>query len=242
MALNASKIKSKQNFERPEPLEPGVYPARVVQILSLGLQPQREYKGQEKPPAYEIYVTYEFADEFMKDKETGEELKDKPRWLSETLPLHSLDSDLAKSTKRYLALDPEQEFGGDWAKLAGTPCMVTVINNRSKKDPDIVYDNIASISTMRAKEASRMGDLVNPPKVFDIDDPDMEVFGSLPEWLQEKMKENLEFEGSALEEALNGSHTAKSASGGKDTQKGEKATQRAAQEAVEADDSDGDDW
>lgn len=30
----------------------------------------------------------------------------------------------------------------------------------------------------------------------------MEVFKSLPQWLQDKIKENLEFEGSALQEAL----------------------------------------
>lgn len=240
MALNASKIKTNSNFERPDPLEPGVYPARVVQILSLGLQPQREYKGQEKPPAYEVYVTYELSDEFMKN-EDGEDIKDKPRWLSERFPLHSLDSDLAKSTKRYLALDPEKEYGGDWSKLAGTPCMLTVVNNRSKSDPTKVYDNIASISTMRLKEAARMPDLVNPAKVFDIDEPDMEVFGSLPQWLQDTMKSNLEFAGSALAEALGGSQTGKSEEVVKDTKETKKATQRPADEASEASEGD-EDW
>jgi hypothetical protein len=32
----------------------------------------------------------------------------------------------------------------------------------------------------------------------------MEIFGALPEWLQNKMKDALDFEGSALDLALNG--------------------------------------
>ena len=140
--------------------------------------------------------------QFMKDKETGEELEDKPRWISEDFPLHSLDSDKAKSTKRYLAIDPLQEQKGDWANLVGYPAMLTVSNSPSKKDPNIIYENVAQVSSMRAKEAKSAPELVNPPKVFDVDEPDMTIFWSLPTWLQEKIQENLEYEGSALEKLV----------------------------------------
>lgn len=204
MALNASNIKQESKFERPDPLEPGSYPARVVQVLSLGLQPQRPYQGEEKPPKPELYVTYEMLDEFLLD-EDGEDIEDKPRWISERIPLNSLDSDLAKSTKRYLALDPELKYGGDWAQLGGTPCMVTIVNSKAKsgKHAGKIFDRVGSVSTMRAKEAKKARELINPAKIFDIDEPDMEVFGSLPQWLQDVMtKENLEFGGSKLEELL----------------------------------------
>lgn len=239
MALNANKIPSKSKFERPDPLEAGTYPVRVVQILSLGLQEQRPFKGEEKDPAYEMMVTYEFLDEFLKDKETGEDLEDKPRWLSETFPMHSLDADLAKSTKRYYALDPEAQYEGDWAKLAGTPAMLTVVLNEGKgKNAGKVYENIAGLSTMRAKEASKAPELVNPPKVFDIDDPDMEIFGSLPQWIQDKMKENLEYEGSALEKAV---QSLKEGDKGSTTKKEEKATPEASQEVSEQSEEE-EDW
>lgn len=203
MSLNAKseKYKSESKFKRPDPLEPGTYPARVVQIISLGLQPQRAFKGEEKDPKYMLYVTYELLDEFMKGEE-GEDIEDKPRWLSEDFALHSLEADLATSTKRYLSLDPQMEHDGDWSKLAGTPCMVTITKSVSKKDKDKIYNNVSSVSIMRAKEAAKAPDLVNPPKVFDIDEPDVEIFLSFPEWLQKRIKENLEYEGSALEEAL----------------------------------------
>src|SRR3546814_6949836 len=40
-----------------EPLPAGTYPARLVQVVDLGLQPQRPYQGQEKSPAQEIMQT-----------------------------------------------------------------------------------------------------------------------------------------------------------------------------------------
>lgn len=192
------KIKGKSNtgggFKQP-PMEAGTYPARTVQILYLGTQEQRPYKGQPKPDAPELMVTYEFLDEFCVNEE-GELQEDKPRWLSETFVLHGLGADKAKSTKRYLALDPEQEYDGDWAELINIPCSVTVTANPGKGDKkDVIYNNIAAVSTMRAKDASKAPQLVNPPKLFSAEEPDMEVFGSLPEWLQEKIKKSPEFNG-----------------------------------------------
>ncbi len=206
MALNAGKIKQEggNNSGMTAPtLEPGTYPARLVQVVGLGLQPQRAYKGEDKPPKPVIRVTYELLDEFMQD-EDGNELKDKPRWLSEDIPLNALTNDLANSTKRYTALDPKLEHGGDWAAIVGNACMVTVVLNPNKKDPDKPYQNVASISAMRAKEEAASPALVNKPKVFDPDDPDMEVFGSLPDWLQGKIKDALDHEDSALYTAING--------------------------------------
>ena len=202
MAMNVSKIKQESNFVAQEPIDAGALPARVVQLITLGLQPQKPYKGDPKPPVEELYITYEMADEFMKDEE-GNEIEDKPRWLSETITLRSLDSDLAKSTKRYYALDPKVEHGGDFSKLAGAPCVLAVIQNPSKKaGDDRIFNNIEGVTAMREKDIAKAPELVNPPKVFDIDEPDMEVFTSLPEWLQNKIKENLNYGGSALEKAV----------------------------------------
>jgi len=207
MSLNASKIVGENTSDMTAPtLEVGAYPARIVQVIGLGLQPQRAYKGEDKPPKPMIRVTYELLDEFMRDKE-GNEIKDKPRWLSEDLPLNPLANDLANSTKRYMALDPKLEFGGDWSQIMGAPCMLNVVINPNKKDPNKPYHNISGISTMRAKEAAVAPALVNMAKVFDPDEPDMEVFGSLPDWLQGKIKDALDFEDSALYTAINGGAT-----------------------------------
>lgn len=198
MGLNAKKVGNGGNGGNRVPqanIEPGTYPARLVQIIDLGLQAQRPYQGKDKPPAQEIMLTYELVDTFMLD-EDGKELEDKPRWISETLPFYGLYADKAKSTQRYNALDPNGEYDGDFSKAIGQPVNVTIVNNAVG---DKVYDNVATISTMRPRDADKCPELVNPSKLFDLDDPDMEVFNALPEWLRDKIKGNLNFQGSALQ-------------------------------------------
>lgn len=200
MALNIKAVApaNKNRIEQAN-IEPGVYPARLVQIIDLGLQSQRPYQGKDKPPAHEIMLTYELVDEFMKDEE-GKDLENKPRWVSETLPFYGLHADKAKSTQRYLALDPKGDYDGDFTKAIESPCNVTIVNNAGKDGK--VYDNVANIAAMRPKDAAACPQLVNKAKVFDCDNPDMEVFNSLPEWIQKKIKENLNYEGSALQKLV----------------------------------------
>lgn len=203
MALNASTAPSSGGGSGPqqETLKAGNQFARLAQVLDLGLQEQRPYKGQDKPPAHEIMLTYELTHVFMKD-EDGNDVEDKPRWISETIPLRNMSQDLAKSTKRVRAIDPDNTCGGDFAKMVGMPCTVTIVNNPSKKDPDKVYNNVGNITP--PMEGIPIPDLKNDPKVLDLDEPDLEIFGSLPEWVQDKIKGNLNFNGSKLQRMLEG--------------------------------------
>jgi len=189
--LNASKLqeeKKKDGFKIPA-LEPSNYPARVVGIIDLGVQPQRPYKEKEKPPINEIMITYELTSEFLLDEE-GNELKDKPRHLSETIPFYPLTAELATSTKRYNSLDPKGEFGGDFSKLIGCPCTVTIVNNKNKKTGKI-YNNIASVTP--PMKGFTIPELKNEPRLFDRSDPDMDVWEKLPDWIQEKIKGGLDY-------------------------------------------------
>lgn len=202
MGLNAKNVK----VDRPqqEVLEADVYRARPVQIIDLGLQPQRPYQGKDKPPVQELMLTYELCDEFMKD-EDGNDIEDKPRWISETLPFYGLFADKAKSTQRYNAFDPTSAFDGDFSRCAGVPINLTIVNNAVG---DKVYNNVGNVAPMAAKKAATCPELVNPAKVFDLDNPDMEIFNALPEWLRDKIKANLNFQGSALAQKLGGAKNA----------------------------------
>jgi hypothetical protein len=199
MALTAPKGSPNKKFVQQANIEPGVYPGRVVQIIDFGLQPQKPYKGAEKPPAQEIGLTYELVDEFMKDEE-GEDIEDKPRWISETLPFYGLYADKAKSTQRYLAFDPTQAWGGDFSKAIEQPINITVINNPGKEGK--IYDNVAGIAAMRPKDADKLAVLKNPARVFDLDNPSLEVFNSFPDWIKDKIKGNLNYQGSPLQKLL----------------------------------------
>jgi hypothetical protein len=233
MALNMNKPGGNKNFIVQANIEAGVYPARLVQLIDLGLQPQKAYQGKDKAPAQEIMLTYELVDEFMKD-EAGEDIKDKPRWISETLPFYGLFADKAKSTHRYNAFDPKGEYDGDFAKALGSAINIAVVNNSVG---DKIYDNIGNASTMRPRDAQQCPDLVNPAKVFDLDSPDMGVFNSLPEWIQKKIQGNLNYAGSVLEAAVGGKPKAAAPVAAKDVAKAPASKKAVVNEDFDADES-----
>lgn len=202
MGLNAKDAPgaTRPSFQS-EPLEPGTYPARLVQIIDYGLQPQ-SYNGEEKAPCQEVGFVFELVDEFLKD-EDGQDMKDKPRWLTWAMTLKNIEQEKAKSTILYKALDPELKYGGDFTKLLAFPCNVTVVQNPGKgKNSGKVFNKITGVSTMRAKDAEKCPPLVNEPQYFDLDTPDLELFNSLAPFIKEKIKANLNYEGSKLKSML----------------------------------------
>lgn len=189
--LNANKLKDEKKndgFKIPD-IEPGNYPARVAGIIDLGVQPQRPYREKEKPPINEIMITYELTSEFLLDEDDNV-LADKPRHLSERIPFYPLTAELATSTKRYNALDPKGEFEGDFSKLVGCPCTVTIVNNKNKKTGKI-YNNIAAVTP--PMKGFTIPELKNEPRILDRSNPDMDVWGRLPDWIKEKIKGGLDY-------------------------------------------------
>lgn len=199
--LNANSVPSTGGGKRTT-LDAGTYPARIVAVIDMGLQTQRAYQGEAKPPARELTLTYELLDEFMKD-EDGQDLVDKPRWISETFPFHNLVADRARSTIRYKSLDPAVKHEGNFAALVGMPCNVTIVINPGKnKNAGKIFENVGGVSPMRPKDAEKAAQLVNSIVVFDLDAPTMDTWKDVPKWLQDKIKGNLEFEGSALQKLI----------------------------------------
>ena len=205
MALKISKNGNGGNRVEQAVIEADVYRARLVQLIDLGLQAQRAFQGKDKPPAQEIMLTYELVDEFMKDEE-GNDVEDKPRWVSETLPFYGLFADKAKSTQRYNVFDPKGDWDGDFTQALGMAINLTIVNNAKG---DKVYTNVGNVAAMSEKKVAVCPELCNPTTAFDLDDPDMVVFEKLPEWIQKKIVENLNFKGSVLEGKINGDAPAK---------------------------------
>lgn len=202
MALNAGKIPAGgKQFAKQEEIEIGNYPARLVQILDMGSRPKEEWDevtSTYKPTGKilpHISLSYELCTEMMKDEE-GNDIEGKPRWISEEHPLYALQSDKATTTKRYNVFDPKHVEGGDWVLQAGKPCTVTVTHTKKGKA------KIGGVTP--PMKGMVIPELANPVKIFDLDNPDMEIFGSLPQWIQDKIKSNVNFVGSPLDVALNG--------------------------------------
>lgn len=194
--LNAREVSSVSSFKRHPAIEPGAYPGRVVMVANIGVQTQRDFKGETKPPRMELLVTYELLDEFLKDEDGNDDLE-KPRWMSERFGFSNLESDRATSTKRYYALDADEVYGGDWLQLISTPCMVNVVNYTNKNKE--IRDKISNVSSMRPKEASKAPPLLNTPVTFDFYSPDLESLQALPKWVRKVISEAVNYEGSRVE-------------------------------------------
>lgn len=190
------------NLPAIEPVEAGTYPARLVGVVDIGVQPQLPYKGEEKPPAQEVFFIYELADEFLKD-EDGEDQLDKPRWQSERLKFYSREAEKSKIAQRFNALDPTNQHGDEVDPLIGQPVMVTLVHN-PRKDGG-VWVNVDSVAAMRAKDAAKAPELVNPSLLFDMDNPDMEVWERVPNWMKKIATGALNYKGSKLQELVDNS-------------------------------------
>lgn len=202
MGLNAKDAKGSG---KTTPILPaGSYPARIVQVVDLGLQLGGQYMGEEKDPVRKILITYELVDEFLPDEE-GNPQEDKPRWVSEEFPLYNLKADKARSTIRYKSLDAKETCGGDWTKLLDAPCNVTLIVNQGKgKNAGKEFNNVAGVAVPRPREIANWPALVNAPVAFDLDAPSLESFNKLPDWIKKKITTNLEYNGSRLQALLDG--------------------------------------
>lgn len=196
MPLNMNAVKSAKPSVERKLLEAGPLPCRLVQVIDLGLQAQKPYQGQEKHPAYELYLTFEFPTETIEID--GEH---RPMWKSTRIKLSSHEK--SKCKKWYDKLDPSNQYGGDWSALLGTPLMCLIVHEAGKgNNAGRTFDKIADV--MPLMKGLEVADLDNPTVVFNTDSPDMEIFNKFPEWIQNIIKENLEYDGSRLQASLEG--------------------------------------
>lgn len=210
MALKPKRTKGNAGGNRVEQavLEVDNYPARVVQIIDEGLQTN---PFDDTKTNHMLRVTYELTTEFMKDKD-GNDVEDKPRWISEEINIIDLPVGMSvqevyndqyrgksKMVIRAKALDPKGKHEFDFSAFLGMPCLVFVGEKARKKD-GTKYNVVGSVSA--PVKGMAIAELINEPTLFILDEPDVEVFRSLPDFLQDVIKGNLEYRGSALEKAL----------------------------------------
>ena len=210
MSLKARRTKQTSNSGMSNPvLEPDNYPARLVQVIDMG---KRVSFFDPEKVNHEVNLTDELVSEFMLD-EKGNPVEDKPLWLSEVINMVDMPDHMTvpeiyadqfkskgKLVQRCKTFDPKGELDFDLTEFVGKPCSLTVVNY--KKKDDSMGMKIGAVTGLM--KGMVIAELVNPPKVFALDEPDMTIFGSLPEWFQDKIKENIEFKGSPLETALAG--------------------------------------
>lgn len=163
----------------------GTHVARLVGIVDLGLRPSFIYEGKTVEPEYKLEFTYELVNSTMEDG--------RPHYLSEEVA-NKLSKEGAqletKLAKRIQAMGGDRS---DPATMLGNPCIVTV----KHKDTWAKIDSVGGVP-----EGLPVKELTNKPFFFDLDNPNLEVFNNLPEFRRNKILDNLEYEGSKLQQLL----------------------------------------
>jgi len=193
MSLNANNLPY-NGGSKSEPIEPGVYPGRVIRVIDLGVQPNRSKKYPDRPPMYQIRMEYELPTVFMKDAE-GNDDEARPRIIGEDFNFLSMKADKATSTKRMKAIDPKNDLDGNFSLLVGRPCTVTVVNS-APSAKGIIYSNVGGVAS--GMKGMPVPEAKSPSYFFDLDVPDMEVWESLPDFIKKKIREGIKFESTVL--------------------------------------------
>lgn len=163
----------------------GMHLARIYQIIDLGTTEQTGQFGGKKR---KVQILFELPLETaVFDPEKGEQ----PYYARNmyTLSMHeksTLRKDVHSMLGKQLTDAEAKTF--NIFNLIGRECMVNIIHRPSG---DKTYANIQTITPV--PKGMVCPPAVNPPLVFSTQQPDMEIFRKLPEFVQDKIKLSDEF-------------------------------------------------
>ena len=166
--------------------KPGTHVARLLGIIDIGLRPPFVYEGKDIQPEYKLELVYELVNSNLEDG--------RPHVVSEEVT-NKLSREGAKLetklTKRIAALNGDMR---DPRSMLNQACIVTV---KQKEGGWAKIDSVGGVP-----EGLPVKPLVNPTFFFDLEDPNLELFNSFPEFRRNKIMDNLEFVGSKLQELI----------------------------------------
>lgn len=178
------------NFKR---VPAGVYIGRCYSLIDLGTQTTTGQFGEKQQ--HKIRIGWELFGE----DEQGQPLtididgKAMPMTISKsyTVSLHEkagLRKDLQAWRGREFTEEEAKAF--DVSKLMGAYCMVNVTTSETNGK---TYSNVAGLTPLPGALKNAKPAAVHALVSFDLDDPDMEVFASFHEKLQEAIKKSPEW-------------------------------------------------
>ena len=183
------------------PLDGGTYMSVCVGVIDLGEQYRQFDKQKQGKYAEECMFIFEISSERV--QVDGE---DKPRWLSSkryTVSLHersALYQMLTSWRGKALSdaeLDPEGD-GFDLMQMEGQGAMLSV--SVVEKDDGSRHNKIEAVTGF--PKGIPVPKTESEILVFDADDPDMEVFSKLPEWIQDIIRKSTQFADNAPDEKV----------------------------------------
>lgn len=190
MAFIATDSGGGGNFKR---VPAGAYIGRCYSLIDLGTQLSTGQYGEKLQ--HKIQIGWELFGE----DEQGNPLtidvdgKEMPMTIkkSYTVSLHEkagLRKDLAAWRGRDFTDDESKAF--DVSKLMGAYCMVNVTTSESNGK---TYTNVAGLTPLPGALKNAKPAAVHPNQVFDLNSPDMKLFNTFHEKLQEAIKRSPEW-------------------------------------------------
>ena len=178
------------NFKR---IPPGVYVGRCYSLIDLGTQTETGKFGVTS--AHKIRIQWEL----FGDDDEGNPLtidvdgKEMPLTISKkyTVSLHekaNLRKELAAWRGKDFTEDEAKAF--DISKLVGHYCMINIVHSDTNGK---IYANVAGISPLPSALKNQKPAPVHDNFMFDLDDPDMELFATFYDKLQETIKASPEW-------------------------------------------------
>lgn len=164
----------------------GVFLARCYKMIDVGTQTETGQFGTKQNR--KIYLYWELLQDDDGEEIRMEDGQPYSIFNSYKLSMHE-KANLRKHLDAWRGKKFTNEEAGefDLTKLLGQFCKLQITHTEGKNER--VYANIAAIMSTKKKV-----DGVNEISSFSIDNPDMEVFNDLPEWLQNKIEEAPEWQ------------------------------------------------
>lgn len=165
-----------------EQIPEGHYIARCYKIIDLGTQ-TAEWSGETKQRE-KIMFSWEILDDDTRMKD-GQPFTISKRYTSSLHEKSQLRKDLQAWRGRRFTDEELEAF--DLKNVLGAYCQIQVLHGAGKNDR--VYENIEAIMYTKEKPTA-----VNKDIFFDLSEPDMDVFDTFSDRLQETIKASPEFE------------------------------------------------
>ena len=178
------KFEEQKSTPRNNP-KAGVHVARLISIVDLGIRPGFMWEGAKTDPCHKFDFTYELVNSMYDE--------DLPHHVSEEIPNKLSKEGAKRDTKLSNRVASLQGLPGDPNSLLGKACMVEV---QIKNDwPRVV--NVTGVP-----EGIPVKALKGDAFLFDLADPTATLFNKIPEFKQKRVKENLNYQGSKLQQML----------------------------------------
>lgn len=165
----------------------GVFLARCYKMVDVGTQTETSQFGTKENR--KIYLYWELLQD-----DDGEEIRMEDGQPFSIFNSYKLSMHQKANLRKHLdawrgkKFTEEEAAEFDLTKLLGAFCKLQITHSTSK-DGQKTYANIEAIMSTKKKVEG-----INEISSFNIENPDMEVFNDLPEWLQNKIEDAPEWE------------------------------------------------